>query len=117
MHNMIWVMEKQEAQWAKKVRFIHMCKFDLIMEMICNYQITKEATNLKGEEINLTIKNIVKVFKLPSIGIIAGRKEGYSIAITKYLKGGEEEHYTLCSCYVIYKANCPLKVMKLEALT
>jgi hypothetical protein len=29
MHDMIWAMEKQEAQWAKKARLIHMHKFDL----------------------------------------------------------------------------------------
>jgi hypothetical protein len=79
MHDMIWVMEKQETQWVKKARLIHMRKFDLIMEMICNYRITKEATNLKGKEVDLTIKGIAKVFKLPSIGIIVGRKEGRKV--------------------------------------
>jgi hypothetical protein len=60
------------------------------MEMICNYRITKEATNLTGKEVDLTIEGIAKVFKLPSIGIIAGRKEGYSITIAKYFIGGEK---------------------------
>jgi hypothetical protein len=78
---------------------------------------TKEATNLKGKEVNLTIEGITKVFKLPSIGTIAWGKEGYSIAIAKYFIGGEEEHYTFHSGYLIYKTNEQLKVMRLEALT
>ncbi len=49
----------------------------VIMEMICNYGIIKEATKLKGKEVNLTIEGIVKVFKSPSIGIVPRRKEGY----------------------------------------
>jgi hypothetical protein len=91
MHGMIWAMEKQEAQWVKKARLIYMRKFNsthvdlpMITKMIYNYQVTKEATNLKGKEVNLTIEGIAKVFKLPSIGIIAGRKEGYNITIAKY---------------------------------
>jgi hypothetical protein len=44
MHDMIWVMEKQEAQWVEKVEFTHMRKFDwtyinllVITELICNF--------------------------------------------------------------------------------
>ncbi len=72
---------------------------------------------MRGKEVDLTIEGIAKVFKLPSIGTIAGGKEGYSIAIAKYFIGGEKEHYTLHSGYVICKANGQLKVMRLEALT
>jgi hypothetical protein len=63
----------------------------MIIKMICNYQIIKEATNFKGKEVNLIIKGIAKVFKLPSIGILTRRKEGYSTTIVKYFIGGEEE--------------------------
>jgi hypothetical protein len=63
------------------------------------------------------LKTLFKVFKLPFIGIVARGKEGYSKAIAyKYFVGGEEEHYTPCSSYLICKANGPLKVMRLEAL-
>ncbi len=72
---------------------------------------------MRGNEVNLTIEGIVKVLKLPSIGTVARGKEGYSITIAKYFIGGGEEHYTFHSGYVIYKANGPLKVMRLEALT
>jgi hypothetical protein len=36
---------------------------------------------------------------------------------TKYFIGGEKKHYTPCYGYVICKANGPLKVMKVKALT
>jgi plasmid rolling circle replication initiator protein Rep len=98
MHDMIWAMEKREVQWAEKVRFTHMCKFnwthvDLLMitKMICNYRVTKEATNLKGKEVDLTIEGIVKVFKLPFSRIVTRGKEGYSTVIAKYFIGGKED--------------------------
>jgi hypothetical protein len=72
---------------------------------------------LKCKEVDLTIEGIVKVFKLRFTRTIVGGKEGYNTIIAKYFIGGEEEHYTPCYGYVIYKANGPLKVTKLEALT
>ncbi len=97
MHDMIWAMEKRETQWTEKAWFPHMRKFNwthvnliMIMEMIYNYQITKEATNLRSKEVDLTIENIVKVFKLPSTRIITRGKEGYNTTIGKYFIGGEE---------------------------
>jgi hypothetical protein len=88
----------------------------MIMKMICNYRIIEEAAKLKGKEVDLTIKGIVKFFKVPSIGIVVGGKEGYNTTIAKYFVGEEEEHYTPRFGYVICKANGPLKVMRLEAL-
>jgi hypothetical protein len=88
----------------------------MIMEMICNYQIIEEAIKLKGKEVDLTIEGIVEVFKVPSIGTVIGGKEGYNTIIAKYFVGEEEERYTLRFGNVIYKANGPLKVMRLEAL-
>jgi hypothetical protein len=41
----------------------------MIMEMICDYRVTEEATKLRGKEVDLTIE-ITKVFKLPSIGMV-----------------------------------------------
>jgi len=84
--------------------------------MICNYRVTKEVTKLKGKVVNLTIEGITKVFKLPSTRIVTRGKEGYSTTIAKYFLGGEEEHYTPHSSYLICKANGPLKVMRLESL-
>jgi hypothetical protein len=124
MHGMIWAMEKRKVQWAEKEWLTHMHKFNythvdllVITKMFCNYLITKEATNLRGKDVDLTIEGIAKVFKLPSIRTITRRKEGYSIAIAKDFIGGKKEHYTLHFGYVICKANGQLKVMKLEALT
>ncbi len=88
----------------------------MITEMICNYWVIKEAIKSKAKEVDLTIEDIAKVFKLPSIGNVARGKEGYNTTIAKYFVGEKEEHYIPCSSYVIYKANGPLKVMRLEAL-
>jgi hypothetical protein len=62
----------------------------MIMEIIYNHQVTKEATNLRGKEVDLTIEGIAKVFKLPSTRIITRGKEGYSTTIGKYFIGREE---------------------------
>jgi len=67
-------------------------------------------------EVDLTIEDIAKVFKLPFIGNVARGKEGYNTTIAKYFVREKEEHYTPCSGYVIYTTNGPLKVMRLEAL-
>jgi hypothetical protein len=71
------------SEMGGKSRFTHMRKFnwthiDFLVntEMIWNYRVTKEATNLRGKEVDLTIEGIAKVFKLPSTRTIAGRKEG-----------------------------------------
>jgi hypothetical protein len=88
----------------------------MITEMICNYRIIEEAAKLRGKEVDLTIEGIAKVFKVPSIGTVVGGKAGYNTTIAKYFVGKEEEHYTPCFGYVIYKADGPLKVMQLEAL-
>ncbi len=80
-------------------------------------RIIEEATASRGKEVGLTIECIAKVFKLLSIGIIARGKEGYNTTIAEYFVKEEEEHYTPCFGYLIYKANRPLKVMRLEALT
>jgi hypothetical protein len=74
-------------------------------KMICNYWVIEEAIKLKAKEVDLTIEDIAKVFKLPCIGIVAWGKEGYNTTIAKYFVGEKEEHYTPCFGYVIYKAN------------
>jgi hypothetical protein len=59
----------------------------------------------------------MEVFKLPCTRAIVGEKEGYNVSITKYFIGEEAEHYIPYSKYLITKANTPLKVMRLVALT
>jgi hypothetical protein len=80
--------------------------------MICNYQVTNEITMLHGKQIKLLVKAIAKVFKLPSIGVVAGGKEHYNVSIAEYFTREEEKHYIPCSEYLIAKENGPLKVMK-----
>ncbi len=48
----------------------------MITKMICIYQITKEATKLKGKKVDLTMENTVEVFKVPSTATVVQGKEG-----------------------------------------
>lgn len=71
---------------------------------------------LHGKQIKLLVKVIAKVFKLPCIGVVVGRKERCNVSIVEYFIREEEKHYIPCSRYLIAKANGRLKVMKLTTI-
>jgi 1,4-dihydroxy-2-naphthoyl-CoA synthase len=83
-----------------------------VKEMIRSYNCADQNVRLKGRQINVG-EGMARIFVLSYERIVPIGRESYNLVVATYFIGDEHEHYILCSCYLIAKADGRWKVTRL----
>ncbi len=101
-HGSIWILMKEEKDWAKKVRLAKIKKLKwtlvdelVVKEMIHSYNHADQYVKLKGRQINVG-EGMARIFGLSHEGIVPIGKESYNPIVVTYFIGNEDENTTYC---------------------
>jgi hypothetical protein len=123
-HANIWALDTQEGACVKKVGLASLKKLDwihinepLVKELICSFNDDNQYVKLQGRQIDIGEEGIVKVFKLPCKGLMAGAQEGFDGVDATYFVRTQQDHYVIKSRYLIAQVNGKVRVRRLKTLT